>query len=384
MPESNRCRGSLGGCMAQALGQDVEISDVSMRYEGSTRFVVTDVNVHIQAGEFFSFLGPSGCGKTTLLRLVSGFLEPTKGEVRIGGKNMRGIGPNKRPTAMIFQNLALFPLMSVADNIGFGLEVRGVSRAERMKKAAELLELVDLPGVEHKKVSDLSGGQMQRVAIARGLAVQPSVLLLDEPLSALDLKLRQHMRAELRKIQKRTGVTFIYITHDQGEALTMSDRIGVMSDQGIVEQLDTADMLYNEPQTAFVADFVGDNNAFPGSVVEVAPGYATVETACGLLQCRNPQALIRGQQSIAFVRPEAVALMGGTTAMENVIECIVDNLSFEGAYITVFLKASQNQSIVMRQNNDGSTPSSKIGEKVQVSFSADTALVLSNGVTTDA
>ena len=370
--------------MAQGLGQDVEISDVSMRYEGSARFAVTDVNVHIKAGEFFSFLGPSGCGKTTLLRLVSGFLEPTKGEVRIGGKNMRGIGPNKRPTAMIFQNLALFPLMSVADNIGFGLEVRGVSRAERLKKAAELLELVDLPGVENKKVSDLSGGQMQRVAIARGLAVQPSVLLLDEPLSALDLKLRQHMRAELRKIQKRTAVTFIYITHDQGEALTMSDRIGVMSAQGIVEQLDTADMLYNEPKTAFVADFVGDNNAFSGIVSEVTPGYATVETACGPLKCRNTQELSRGQQTIAFVRPEAIAVQGGATTMENAIECLVDNLSFEGAYITVFLKAGQNQNIVMRQNNDGSIPSLKIGAKVQVSFSADNALVLSHGEIADA
>jgi len=370
--------------MAQGLGQDVEISDVSMRYEGSLRFAVSGVNVHIKAGEFFSFLGPSGCGKTTLLRLVSGFLEPTRGEVRIGGKDMRGIGPNKRPTAMIFQNLALFPLMSVAENIGFGLEVRGVPRAERLKKATELLALVDLPGVESKKVSDLSGGQMQRVAIARGLAVQPSVLLLDEPLSALDLKLRQHMRAELRKIQKRTGVTFIYITHDQGEALTMSDRIGVMSAQGIVEQLDTGDRLYNEPATAFVADFVGDNNAFSGIVKEVTPGCAMVETACGVLKCRNSQGVSSGQQAIAFVRPEAITLQVGTTAMENVIDCIIDTLSFEGAYITLFLKAGRNQSIVMRLNNDGSTPGSKIGEKVQISFSADNTLVLSSGEISDA
>jgi len=260
--------------MAQGVGQGIEIINVSMRYPGAEELAVNDVNVNIKPGEFFSFLGPSGCGKTTILRLITGFIDPTVGEVRIGDENMRGIGPNKRPTAMIFQNLALFPLMSVADNIGFGLEVRGVSRPERRKKAAELLELVDLPGVENKKVSDLSGGQMQRVAIARGLAVEPAVLLLDEPLSALDLKLRQHMRAELRKIQRRTGVTFVYITHDQGEALTMSDRIGVMSAGGILEQIDTADVLYNEPQTAFVADFVGDNNAFAATVREVVYGYA--------------------------------------------------------------------------------------------------------------
>lgn len=370
--------------MARGVGQDVEITDVSMRYEGSERFAVSNVNVHVKAGEFFSFLGPSGCGKTTILRLVSGFLEPTKGEVCIGGKNMRGIGPNKRPTAMIFQNLALFPLMSVAENIGFGLEVRGVSRAERRKKATELLKLVDLPGVEGKKVSDLSGGQMQRVAIARGLAVQPSVLLLDEPLSALDLKLRQHMRTELRKIQKRTGVTFIYITHDQGEALTMSDRIGVMSADGIVEQVDTADVLYNKPETAFVADFVGDNNAFVATVSEVANGYAVVETSFGSLKGVNCQGLGSGQQAIAFVRPEAISMLKDPASAENIVKCTVDNLSFEGPFITVFLKAGRDQAFVMRQNNDGSTPLLQIGAEIEVCFAAENTRLLSYGEVSDA
>ncbi len=190
---------------------------------------VDNANVSIKPGEFFSFLGPSGCGKTTILRMVSGFIEPTEGAIKIGGKDMRGQRPNQRPTALIFQNLALFPLMPIWENISFGLEVRGVDKATRRKKAEDLLKLVDLPGAADKMVSQLSGGQKQRVAIARALAVEPQVMLLDEPLSALDLKLRQHMRAELRAIQKRTGVTFIYITHDQGEALAMSDRVGVMS-----------------------------------------------------------------------------------------------------------------------------------------------------------
>ena len=225
---------------------------------------------------------------------------------------------------------------------------------------------------------------MQRVAIARGLAVQPSVLLLDEPLSALDLKLRQHMRSELRKIQKRTGVTFIYITHDQGEALTMSDRIGVMSAQGIVEQLDTADTLYNEPKTAFVADFVGDNNAFPGTVAELNGDYALVETACGRFKCRNPQMLRQGQSAIVFVRPEAIVIQAGATAADNAIECVVDNLSFEGAYITMNLKAGRDQAIVMRHNNDGSKPFEKLGVKVQICFSAKNTLVLSDGEISDA
>lgn len=362
--------------MDQYVGQEIEIVDVGMRYEGSEEFAVTDINVHIEPGEFFSFLGPSGCGKTTILRLISGFLEPTEGEVRIGGKNMRGKGPNKRPTAMIFQNLALFPLMTVADNIGFGLEVRGVSRADRRKKVAELLDLVDLPGVENKKVSDLSGGQMQRIAIARGLAVEPAVLLLDEPLSALDLKLRQHMRTELRQIQQRTGVTFIYITHDQGEALTMSDRIGVMSDSGTIEQIAAADVLYNEPETAFVANFVGENNTFISTVRTVNNGYAVVETSFGPLKGINPRQLSSGQQAIAFVRPEAIAVLENSELAENVVKCKVEDFSFEGPFVTIFLKADENQTFVMRQHNDGSTLFLQIGAEIEVCFGAGNTRLL--------
>src|SRR5260221_454700 len=189
------------------MSEDVELSAISMDF-GDFR-AVNNVDVTIKAGEFFSFLGPSGCGKTTLLRLISGFMEPTEGAIRIGGQDMGGVGPNKRPTVLIFQNLALFPLMTVAENIVFGLEVRGVDKAKRRKRALDLLELIAMPDAADKKVSELSGGQRQRVAIARALAVEPKVMLLDEPLSALDLKLRQHMRAELRAIQKRTGGTFI-------------------------------------------------------------------------------------------------------------------------------------------------------------------------------
>src|SRR5690606_17354974 len=241
------------------MSADVELDHVTIRFGDFT--AVNDAHLRIQEGEFFSFLGPSGCGKTTILRAVSGFLEPTEGRVRIGGKDMAGIGPNKRPTALIFQNLALFPLMSVADNIAFGLEVRGASRTDRRRRADELLNLIALPNQGDKMVSALSGGQKQRVAIARALAVEPEVLLLDEPLSALDLKLRQHMRTELRAIQRRVGITFIYITHDQGEALTMSDRVAVMSN-GVIQQIGAGAEIYNDPRTAFVASFVGENNPF--------------------------------------------------------------------------------------------------------------------------
>ena len=207
-------------------GVGVELDNLCIRFGDFT--AVKNASVKIEEGEFFSFLGPSGCGKTTILRTVSGFQEPSEGVVRIGGKDVAGTGPNKRPTALIFQNLALFPLMKVWENIAFSLEVKGVPKAERRKRADELLELIALPDQGDKLVDELSGGQRQRVAVARALAAEPQVLLLDEPLSALDLKLRQHMRTELRAIQQRVGLTFIYITHDQGEALTMSDHVAVM------------------------------------------------------------------------------------------------------------------------------------------------------------
>ncbi len=272
------------------MSADVELDGVTIRFGDFT--AVQSATLRINNGEFFSFLGPSGCGKTTILRTVSGFLEPSEGKVRIGGKDMAGFGPNKRPTALIFQNLALFPLMSVTDNITYGLRVRGASRQEREKRADELLSLIALRGQGKKMVNELSGGQKQRVAIARALAVEPQVLLLDEPLSALDLKLRQHMRNELRNIQQRVGITFIYITHDQGEALTMSDRIAVMN-AGVIEQVGDGKTIYDRPATAFVASFVGENNPFPGRVLRADNGTAIIETAFGALRGRNAGGLAR-------------------------------------------------------------------------------------------
>src|SRR5581483_4675198 len=283
------------------MSENVELAKVSMDF-GQFR-AVDNVDVTIKAGEFFSFLGPSGCGKTTILRMVSDFIDPTEGAVRTGGTDMRGIGANQRPTALIFQNLALFPLMPVWENIAFGLEVRGVDKAKRRAKAEELLRLVDLPGAGDKKISQLSGGQKQRVAIARALAVEPKVMLLDEPLSALDLKLRQHMRAELRAIQKRTGVTFIYITHDQGEALAMSDRVGVMS-QGVLQQVGTPNEIYNAPRNGFVASFVGENNIFPGKVIGTDGGFARFDTAFGAFHTRIGPGVDGHSMVKLYVRPE--------------------------------------------------------------------------------
>jgi spermidine/putrescine transport system ATP-binding protein len=360
----------------------VELDHVTIRFGDFT--AVDDCNLTIESGEFFSFLGPSGCGKTTILRAVSGFNEPTEGAVRIGEKDMRGHGPNQRPTALIFQNLALFPLMSVADNIAFGLEVRGVKYPERRRRAEELLNLIALPGQGDKMVSELSGGQRQRVAIARALAVEPEVLLLDEPLSALDLKLRQHMRTELRSIQKRVGITFIYITHDQGEALTMSDRVAVMS-AGIVQQVGNGSDIYNKPRTAFVASFVGENNALRGTVTHADSNHAVVGTEFGLMRGVNDQGLKEGDDAFVFLRPENLKLTDGDadTNAENVFETTVIKEEFEGSFLHVFLKSDAEKPLKLAITNDGKIPSFAGGESVKVTFDPAKATALPFGPMAD-
>ena len=357
------------------MSADVQLDQVWIRFGD---FVAArDVNIHIQEGEFFSFLGPSGCGKTTLLRAVSGFSEPSEGRVLIGGQDMAGIGPNKRPTALIFQNLALFPLMTVWENIAFSLEVRGVGKEERRKRAEELLELIALPDQGEKMVSELSGGQKQRVAIARALAAEPDVLLLDEPLSALDLKLRQHMRTELRAIQQRVGITFIYITHDQGEALTMSDHVAVMS-QGVIQQVADGNTIYDHPETAFVASFVGENNLFKGKVSELAEDYAVVDTPSGALRARRAKGksdtLNRGDEAFVFIRPESLKFVNGGE-VDNRVKAKIRQQEFEGSFWQVFFDVEGNdRSVKLSSVNDGNTFGHNVGDQVELGFSADRAI----------
>ena len=356
------------------MSAGVDLDRLTVRFGQFT--AVSNATLAIKGGEFFSFLGPSGCGKTTILRTVSGFLDPSEGAVRIGGKDMAGIGPNKRPTALIFQNLALFPLMTVADNITYGLRVRGASRAERQKKAGELLDLIALPDQGKKLVGELSGGQKQRVAIARALAVEPQVLLLDEPLSALDLKLRQHMRNELRAIQQRVGITFIYITHDQGEALTMSDRIAVMSD-GVIQQVAGGKTVYDDPETAFVASFVGENNPFTGRVTKADKSGAVIETPFGPLRGRNPKGLKSGDKAILFVRPEVLKL--GKGAADATLSSDVLNVAFEGNATHVFLKGSAKKDITITIGRHGGAEMPAKGSQAAVSFDPAHAIVLADG-----
>ncbi len=357
------------------MSAGVELSDVSMDFG---RFRAVDhANVNVKPGEFFSFLGPSGCGKTTILRMVSGFMEPTEGTIRIGGQNMRGIGPNKRPTVLIFQNLALFPLMPVWENIGFGLEVRGVDKRARRAKAEELLSLVDLPGAADMSIGQLSGGQKQRVAIARALAVEPKVMLLDEPLSALDLKLRQHMRAELRAIQKRTNVTFIYITHDQGEALAMSDRVAVMS-QGKIQQIGIPQEIYNNPVNGFVASFVGENNIFTGELLSVGKGTGKFKTASGTFDVTVGQGVTKSTPCKLYIRPEYCQLSKKEKPGSNSIAVEVVDVSFEGNFIIVRARDAAGKSLIVESRNDTSAPPPAPGTKMYFVFDSAAASILAD------
>ncbi len=340
---------------------------------------VDQVDVTIRGGEFFSFLGPSGCGKTTILRMISGFIDPTQGAVRIGGRDMRGIRPNQRPTALIFQNLALFPLMPVWENIAFGLEVRGVDKVSRRERADELLRLVDLPAAADKTVGQLSGGQRQRVAIARALAVEPKVMLLDEPLSALDLKLRQHMRSELRAIQKRTNVTFIYITHDQGEALAMSDRVGIMS-HGVLQQVGTPQEIYNHPANGFVASFVGENNVFAGRVTAATNGTGRIDTAFGAFSARLGPGIAQGAMAKLYVRPEHSVLNAAPTPGKNAVPVEVTEVAFEGNFINVHARSEVGGSYMSQIRNEQSMALPDIAERLYLEFASEDGVVLADEI----
>ena len=362
---------------SDSMSADVQLDDVWVQFGDFV--AVRDASLTIEGGEFFSFLGPSGCGKTTLLRAISGFQAPSRGRILIGGRDMAGIGPNQRPTALIFQNLALFPLMRVWENISFALEVKGADKSTRRRKADELLELVALPGQGDKMVHELSGGQKQRVAVARALCAEPEVLLLDEPLSALDLKLRQHMRTELRAIQQRAGITFIYITHDQGEALTMSDRIAVMR-QGVVDQIGDGTTVYDHPQTAFVASFVGENNFFAGRVADVSDGTAIVETQAGRFYARVSDAapVESGDEAIVFIRPESIRFAESGSYQNNLTAKLMHQ-EFEGHFWHLVLQTDSGDRIRMSVMNDGSSGTHEVDSRINIGFPVQSAIALARG-----
>ncbi len=283
----------------------VELHEVSKRF-GSVA-VVEGVSLQIRSGEFFSLLGPSGCGKTTTLRIVAGFVQPDAGEVFIGGRRVTHLPPNERDVNMVFQHYALFPHLTVEQNVAFGLEIQKLPRAQIRERVGWALELVRLSGLGSRYPHQLSGGQQQRVALARALVTQPSVLLLDEPLGALDLKLRQEMQWELKRLQRELKITFLYVTHDQGEALTMSDRLAVMN-HGRVLQVGTPQEIYERPATRFVADFIGESNFLEGRVVAKEGDRALVQIGSLHVTVASDQPLTLDQWVTVAVRPERIRL----------------------------------------------------------------------------
>lgn len=333
-----------GALMSETSAQvaiDLECQNLTKRFGDFS--AVDDISFSIPAGSFFSILGPSGCGKTTLLRMLAGFLEPTSGELTIKGRSMLGVPPNKRPVNMVFQHLALFPMMNVAENIAYGLQCQGVGKSEIETKVKSALQRIGLPDAADKQINQLSGGQKQRIAIARCLVLEPDVLLLDEPLGALDLKLREHMKVELKQLQSQFDTTFVYITHDQSEALVMSDQVAVMN-AGKFEQVGTPQDLYYKPNTAFVANFVGDNNRWRAKVKETSSNEVRLVSNDGLeFSAISGQGspLQAGKDVDVFVRPEAILLSKtprSDNALQNNLEGRVDCLLFNGANSRVLVK----------------------------------------------
>ncbi|RYH09631.1 ABC transporter ATP-binding protein [Tropicimonas sp. IMCC6043] len=329
--------------MTDADTYDLECTGISKDF-GSFR-AVDDVSFRIPSGTFFSILGPSGCGKTTLMRMIAGFEDPTAGDVCIKGKSVLSVPPNKRNVKMVFQHLALFPMMDVYENIAYGLRCAGATKDEIASKVADVLERVALPDLARREIHQLSGGQKQRIAIARCMALNPDVLLLDEPLGALDLKLREAMKIELKLLQHQFDTTFVYITHDQSEALVMSDYVAVMN-AGRFEQVGRPEELYHAPQTAFVAGFVGDSNRWTGRAVEVRSDGIKVETDAGLTviaMAHGNEQVVEGQAVELFVRPEFIsATKPGTPdsdlPADNSYTGTVDGVLFNGANSRVLVR----------------------------------------------
>ncbi|MBS0564599.1 MAG: ABC transporter ATP-binding protein [Proteobacteria bacterium] len=334
---------------------------------GQTK-VVKDFNLNIDKGEFVSLLGPSGCGKTTVLRMVAGFETPSSGDIRIDGRDVVDLRPNQRNIGMMFQAYALFPNLTVAQNVGFGLRVAGVAKSEAAERISEMLDLIGLPDLGARYPFQLSGGQQQRVALARALAVRPRVLLLDEPLSALDAKIRVSLREEMRAIQRRLGITTIFVTHDQEEALSMSDRVVVMH-QGIAEQCGTPFEVYNRPATRFVANFVGTLNTFEADVTDGASGRVRVAGHDLTLG----RALPAGRVTLA-ARPEMISL-GAHPGRETSLTGRIIDVHFLGSVIRLRAEVG-GATLAFDTFNDTDVPPPKVGEDVTLSVAARDLLVI--------
>lgn len=330
----------------------IELKQITKSFEDGFA-AVTDFNLEIKRGEFVTFLGPSGCGKTTTLRMIAGFETPTSGEILLNGKDISHLPPHLRPINTVFQRYALFPHMNIYENIAFGLKQKKTPKDEIKKQVKKVLELVDLEGFEHRNVSTLSGGQQQRVAIARALVNKPEILLLDEPLGALDLKMRKEMQLELKNMHRELGITFIYVTHDQEEALTMSDKIVVMS-AGEIQQIGTPEDIYNEPKNTFVADFIGESNIFNG----IMTGSMKARFAGG--EFITVDDVKEGTQITAVIRPEDVQIVSPS---EGQIKGIVSDVIFKGMHYEITVESGRYEMVI--QSTKSATVGDQVGMKVE-------------------
>lgn len=333
----------------------IELRHISKVYSDNGFKAVDDFNLEVKRGEFVTFLGPSGCGKTTTLRMIAGFEMPTSGEILLNGEDISQLPANKRPINTVFQRYALFPHMNIYDNIAFGLKLKKLPKEEIRKKVKRVLDIVDLEGFENRKISTLSGGQQQRIAIARALVNEPEILMLDEPLGALDLKMRQEMQIELKHMHDELGITFIYVTHDQEEALTMSDKIVVLS-EGRIQQIGTPEDIYNEPQNAFVADFIGESNIFKG----IMTGHMKVRFCGGEFMGMDDVA--EGTLVDVVVRPEDVII---TKPEDGIIEGEVVSVIFKGMHYEVTVESGKYEMVIR------TTKCYSVGERIGMKLEPD-------------
>ncbi len=316
---------------------------------------VEDFNLEVKKGEFVTFLGPSGCGKTTTLRMIAGFDIPTEGQILLNGEDISKLPPNKRPINTVFQRYALFPHLNIFENVAFGLKLKKLSNKEIKEKVKHALEVVDLEGFEKRSVSTLSGGQQQRIAIARAIVNEPEILLLDEPLGALDLKMRKEMQLELKAMHRELGITFIYVTHDQEEALTMSDKVVVMSD-GMIQQIGTPEEIYNEPKNVFVADFIGDSNIFNGKIM----ANRKVKFCGAIFECVDDVKV--GTAVDVVIRPEDIIV---TTPSDGIITGVVTSVIFKGMHYEIIVESGDNEIVIQ------STKSATVGDTIGMSVEPD-------------
>jgi spermidine/putrescine ABC transporter ATP-binding subunit len=351
----------------------LQLRQLTKRFGGMT--AVDGIDLTVGPGEFVTLLGPSGCGKTTTLNLIAGFLTPDGGEINLAGRSVGSRPPFDRDLGIVFQDYALFPHMTVAENVGFGLKMRGFEAKEIERRVAEALAMVQLPGLGARRPLQMSGGQRQRVALARALVIRPAMLLLDEPLSNLDLKLREEMRIEISGLQRRLGIATVFVTHDQGEALTMSDRIAVMR-QGHIEQIGTPEDIYERPTTRFVAGFIGAINMQPATVVSTqADGSARLDTPAGVAIATAPHGFSAGTKTTLTVRPERLRL--ANHAPENAVfwSATVEHVVYLGARREVRLRLADGSMAIAELTNDGSGGWSA-GEKVIAWFRPDDAWII--------